>query len=207
MGRTNVPAARERILQAAVKLFANKSFEGSRIDEIAKEANVPKSLIYYHFSSKDEMLEVLMNDFVDQFTGLLRTGPDTGGHDDALALQGRINHYYGFALRNADLIRVLFMESLKKNADKPVMYRVVETLVDAERDMNGLEGADGDRNERLVGEFFNGVLPLFGYICFADSWTRSFNIERETFDTLFKQSFSAAHSGYHLARGGQNEQT
>lgn len=66
----NLPNARERILNAATKIFAVKSFEGSRIDDIAREANVPKSLIYYHFKSKDEILEVLTSTFIDEFVSL-----------------------------------------------------------------------------------------------------------------------------------------
>lgn len=81
-----MPDARQRILDAAVSVFAEKSFEGSRIDEIAKEANVPKSLIYYHFRSKDEMLDVLMNGFIRDYEELPRTGPSKGEHSDAQSL-------------------------------------------------------------------------------------------------------------------------
>lgn len=204
MGRTNVPNARERILQEAVRVFAEKSFEGARIDEIAKEANVPKSLIYYHFKSKDEILDVLLGEFIASYEALLRSGADEVNHSDGHAVQQRMNHYYSFAMANADLIRVMFMESLKKNAEKPIMYRVVEVLVDSESS-TGDAGMDKDRKERMVGEFFSGVLPLFGYICFADSWTRCYDMDRAMFDKLFMDAFSAAHSGYHLARGGQRQ--
>ncbi|MBD3917924.1 TetR/AcrR family transcriptional regulator [Paenibacillus sp. PR3] len=206
MGKTNVPNARERILQAAVRVFAEKSFEGARIDEIAKEANVPKSLIYYHFKSKDEMLDVLLGEFITSYEALLRSGSDGVNHGNGDAVKQRMNHYYSFAMANADLIRVMFMESLKKSAEKPIMYRVVEVLVDSEAEPAADDASsDKDRKERMVGEFFNGVLPLFGYICFADSWTRSYDMDRAMFDKLFMDVFSAAHSGYHLARGGQHQ--
>lgn len=34
MSRKNIPDAKNRILQAAIKIFAEKSFEGSRVEEI-----------------------------------------------------------------------------------------------------------------------------------------------------------------------------
>jgi AcrR family transcriptional regulator len=69
----NIPNARERILQTAVKIFAEKSFEGSRIDEIAREAKVPKSLIYYHFKNKDAILEALTENFINEYMKLIDT--------------------------------------------------------------------------------------------------------------------------------------
>ncbi|GMK41390.1 TetR family transcriptional regulator [Paenibacillus sp. CCS19] len=200
MGKTNVPNARERILQTSVRMFAEKSFEGARIDDIAKEANVPKSLIYYHFKSKDEMLDVLLSEFITAYESLLHSGSAAQNHSDEHATKQRMSHYYSFAMANADLIRVMFMESLKKNTDKPIMYRVVEVLVDSETAAD-----DANRKERMIGEFFTGVLPLFGYICFADSWTRSYDMDRNMFDKLFMDIFSSAHSSYHLARGGQQQ--
>lgn len=148
------------------------------------------------------MLEVLLSDFIASYEDLLRSGPDAGDHTSGQAVQKRMSHYYTFAMDNADLIRVMFMESLKKNMDKPIMYRITEALVDSEA---AVDDTDTNRKERMVGEFFSGVLPLFGYICFVDSWTRSYEMDRTVFDKLFMDVFSAAHSGYHLARGGQNE--
>ena len=59
--RTYSPNAKGRILDMAKEIFAKKGFDGSRVDEIAKAAKVPKSLIYYHFKSKDAILEELLD--------------------------------------------------------------------------------------------------------------------------------------------------
>jgi TetR/AcrR family transcriptional regulator len=44
---------RARILSAARKEFARSGFAGARIDTIARQAGVRKSLIFYYFESKD----------------------------------------------------------------------------------------------------------------------------------------------------------
>ena len=49
--------SRERILDAARSEFAEKGFDGARVDEIAKRADVNKALIYYYFKGKDELLK------------------------------------------------------------------------------------------------------------------------------------------------------
>lgn len=44
---------REMILRASLKEFAENGFGGARIDAIAKNAQVNKQALYYHFESKD----------------------------------------------------------------------------------------------------------------------------------------------------------
>jgi AcrR family transcriptional regulator len=48
-------ATRERILEAAVEVFAEKGFPGASTREIARRAGTNQGLITYHFRSKDEL--------------------------------------------------------------------------------------------------------------------------------------------------------
>lgn len=50
---------RERILQEAVKLFYERGFTGTTLDDIAAELGVTKPFIYTHFRSKVELLAAL----------------------------------------------------------------------------------------------------------------------------------------------------
>ena len=44
--------SKERILNVAEKIFADKGFDGARVDEIAQRAKVNKALIYYYYKNK-----------------------------------------------------------------------------------------------------------------------------------------------------------
>src|SRR4030043_2189690 len=46
----------ERIINAALKVFAEKGFYNTRISEIALEANVADGTIYLYFKNKDDIL-------------------------------------------------------------------------------------------------------------------------------------------------------
>jgi TetR/AcrR family fatty acid metabolism transcriptional regulator len=46
----------ERIIRAALKVFAKKGFYNSRVSEIAKEAVVADGTIYLYFKNKDDIL-------------------------------------------------------------------------------------------------------------------------------------------------------
>jgi TetR/AcrR family fatty acid metabolism transcriptional regulator len=47
---------RERVVEAAVEVFAEHGFHGARIAAIAERAGVAEGTIYLHFRSKDELL-------------------------------------------------------------------------------------------------------------------------------------------------------
>jgi len=56
--------SRQRILDAASNVFADKGFSGARVDEIAVRAGVNKALLYYHVGNKRTIYSaVLMRNF------------------------------------------------------------------------------------------------------------------------------------------------
>ncbi|KNY27960.1 TetR/AcrR family transcriptional regulator [Pseudobacteroides cellulosolvens] len=192
----NNPNARERILQTAIKIFAEKSFEGSRIDEIAREAKVPKSLIYYHFKSKDEILEVLTTNFINEYLGIIAAKPGETHQEKAQEIPARMkNVYYEFGLKNADLLRVMLIDSLKKSKDAPILFKVVEAMINKESENTCTQNYN--IQERRIAEFFTSFIPMYAYLCFADSWTKYFNIERKEFDKLFMKVYTETHGAYH----------
>jgi len=197
MARSNIPDARKRIMRAAVKLFAENSYEGSRIEAIAKEAGVPKSLIYYHFSSKEEILKVLYEEFIHEYTSLIQAARKDN-HESHGDLAGKLRDLYkDFAFRNTDLIRIMFIDSLKKSMDKPVIYQVLEAMIGTEENARSRGFTREEHNEKLVAEFFTGVIPLYAYLCFADSWTDYFQMEKTNFDDIFLRVMTATHGSYH----------
>lgn len=192
----NNPNARERILETAVKLFAEKSFEGSRIEEIAKAANVPKSLIYYHFKSKNEILEVLTENFINEYMSIINKSQGETHEEKAKNLPNRMKDvYYEFGQRNADLLRVIFIDSLKKTKKQPIIFKVIEAMISKESESN--KYSSYDIQERRIAEFFTSFIPNYAYICFADSWTEYFNIDRKTFDNLYLKTYKETHGAYH----------
>lgn len=52
-------------MDAAVRVFAAKSFSDASIGDIALEANVVPSAVYYHFAGKDELFELAMRRVLD----------------------------------------------------------------------------------------------------------------------------------------------
>jgi TetR/AcrR family fatty acid metabolism transcriptional regulator len=57
---------RERILAAAVRVFAKNGFHATRVSDVAKAAGVADGTIYLYFKSKDELLVSLFEDRVEK---------------------------------------------------------------------------------------------------------------------------------------------
>ena len=56
---------RERILRAAIEVFARKGFYATRVSEIAEAAGVADGTIYLYFKNKDDVLISLFEDRMD----------------------------------------------------------------------------------------------------------------------------------------------
>lgn len=58
---------RERILEAAIEVFAREGYHNTRMDDIVDAAHSSKGSLYFHFPSKEDIFMGL----VDKFAGLL----------------------------------------------------------------------------------------------------------------------------------------
>ena len=84
MGR---PSAKERkpynsdaILDVAVRVFLERGYDGASLDDVARAAGITKASVYYHVSSKEELLERGVGRAFDALDAVLkepaaRTGP------------------------------------------------------------------------------------------------------------------------------------
>jgi AcrR family transcriptional regulator len=61
------PAARERILEAATRLFLRDGFRAVGVDTIVAEAGVAKMTLYAHFPSKDDLIVAYLERANEQF--------------------------------------------------------------------------------------------------------------------------------------------
>jgi len=66
-----------QIVEAAAKLFAEKGFDGTSIDDIAEACGVAPGLIYHYFDSKTDILKALMEReaFLTRMAEILKTPP------------------------------------------------------------------------------------------------------------------------------------
>lgn len=61
---------RERILDVSLRLFTEQGYDGTSLREIAEELGVTKAALYYHFKTKEEILESLLATMIGEASAL-----------------------------------------------------------------------------------------------------------------------------------------
>src|SRR5437867_10020157 len=56
------PFTRQQILDASLRLFSERGFARTTVRDIARQAGITDAAIYYHFDSKRELLEALVEE-------------------------------------------------------------------------------------------------------------------------------------------------
>ncbi len=69
---------RQLILDAAIKVFADKGFHATRISDIAREAEIAYGLVYHYFRNKEEILDTIFLDRWNLFIEAVQAITDDG---------------------------------------------------------------------------------------------------------------------------------
>lgn len=69
---------REQLIQIGRRLFAERGFDGTAIEEVAARAQVSKPVVYEHFGGKEGLYAVVVDREVTQLLGMMRASL-TGG--------------------------------------------------------------------------------------------------------------------------------
>jgi len=68
---TQVPNARQRLLETATELFADKGYAGTSVREIVNRAGVSKPVLYYYFKSKEGLFYAILEWAAEVQQGIL----------------------------------------------------------------------------------------------------------------------------------------
>ena len=66
MESSNLNSKRMEIIQKSLQLFMEKGYEQTTITNIIQTANVSKGGLYHHFTSKEEILDVVIHHLIDE---------------------------------------------------------------------------------------------------------------------------------------------
>jgi AcrR family transcriptional regulator len=112
MKRTKEDAnkTKQSILDAAIKVFSQKGYAGTRFDDIAKEAGVTRGAVTWHFSNKANLLKAAL--------------------DGAMKAYGeRLQHILNTNLSPLNTIRALVKEMLSSLETDPSYRTSMEIIV------------------------------------------------------------------------------
>jgi TetR/AcrR family fatty acid metabolism transcriptional regulator len=100
---------RERILEAAIKVFAAEGFYNAKVSQIAHEAGVADGTIYLYFKSKDDLLINLFEDRMERVNANLREAIETESTAEA-RLRRIVKLHLQLVEQNRDMAEVISVE-------------------------------------------------------------------------------------------------
>src|SRR5574341_117 len=105
------PHTRQQILDASLRLFSERGFARTTVRDIARQAGITDAAIYYHFESKRELLEALVEErgFLSSLQNLEQVAADLPLEETLVwTARGAIN----IMDENRDFLRLIVMEGL-----------------------------------------------------------------------------------------------
>ena len=154
-----------RILQAALRLFAKKGYDGTTTKDLAEKAKVAEGTIFRHFSNKKAILvEVATNGWIEILTDLLTELSEMGDYQAISQVMRRrmVNMH-----DNVDLLRVCFIEAqyhpeLREKIQLDVISKmtdVAEAFFETAMD----KGIYRRMNPKIVAQVFLGMFAIAGF--------------------------------------------
>ena len=116
---------KEKILDAAIRLFASNGYHRTSVNQIASSAGVSKGLTYNYFSSKEDLLLAIINQASDDMSEVAdnMASPD----DYQKTLKGFLGAYVGFVKTNKTFLTfqlsLLFQPDLREIVAAPLQKR------------------------------------------------------------------------------------
>jgi AcrR family transcriptional regulator len=110
---------KEKILVAARQLFVEHGFAGTSIGNIAKLAGVNHSLIFHHFSNKEQLWVSVKLSIVAEASQQTQTLPETSLPFKQF-LKKLFTENMRFYRENPDIIRMINWQRLESNAEQRI---------------------------------------------------------------------------------------
>jgi len=98
-------STREKILSSATRLFSAQGYANTSLAQVAKEAQVSKALIFWHFASKDELFRAALKSSLEPYS--IDVVELLSGLNEIDQIRKLVDLYYEFVSQNVYSVRFL----------------------------------------------------------------------------------------------------
>jgi AcrR family transcriptional regulator len=160
---------RERILEEAVKLFYERGFTGTTLDDIAAELGVTKPFIYTHFRSKTDLLAALCKPTIELSLEAVARASELPGSPTARLHRAIVDFTQVVLSRQAN-IAIYFRE--EKNLAPDALAGINALRKKFDRVLSNLLTEGVAVGEFDIGDVNLTALAIGGMISWAYTWHR-----------------------------------
>lgn len=152
---------REGILEAAARIFSEKGYHATSMQDIAEAVNLQKASLYHHFESKQEILAVILDEALDLINRNLEAVSIQALSPEDKLRRSMVSYFETIA-ENKNLSAVLLLEM--RALDPELKARLAERRERFERLWRDVitegirEGVFNDVDDGLTGRAILGVM-------------------------------------------------
>jgi len=149
---------RERILEAATELFAQRGYAGTGVDRLAEKSGIAKTAIYYHFGNKEGLLASVLDRAASVWIDNIKQAAERAGSPEE-SLDRALEGMRAMVDERPWILKLLLLLALEVADEKPEIRKAMgeifvharQTIVAGLQDRLGLEvpGADAVGNVML----------------------------------------------------------
>jgi AcrR family transcriptional regulator len=158
---------RERILEEAVKLFYERGFSGTTLDDIAGKLGVTKPFIYTHFRSKVELLEAICRPTIEMSLAAIADAAAQQGSSAVRLFSGVVAFTKVVLTRQAN-IAVYFRE--EKNLSATGLADINALRKRFDRVLSDLLEEGATAGEFHIADIRVAALAIGGMVSWAYTW-------------------------------------
>ncbi len=144
--RAQGEATRERILEAAVELIAERGFAATSVDALCQRASVVRTAIYWHFGAKEGLvvpvIERVASTWIEEIQGaVFREG------DPLARLDRFVDGLRQLVMERPHLVRLLLAVALERSDQDPATRAALRSIFERARVaiVSGLDASLGQR--------------------------------------------------------------
>ncbi|GAA3862639.1 TetR/AcrR family transcriptional regulator [Streptomyces lacrimifluminis] len=152
-------ARRAELIAIGRKLFADRSYDALSMDDIARQAQVAKGLIYYYFQSKRGYYLAIVEDSVADLVTFASSGH---AHAPVNRVHRTMDAYLRFAEHNQAAYRTIVSGGVGFDAE-------VQAIRDGVREVIVATIAEGAYGRQDIGPLAR--MGLFGWVCSVEGAT------------------------------------
>ncbi|MFN8545431.1 MAG: TetR/AcrR family transcriptional regulator [Candidatus Binatia bacterium] len=89
---------REKILETAMRLFSTQGYSNTSLSQVAKEAEVSKALIFWHFENKETLFRTALQRTLEPY--FINVLDDLEGLSELEQVKRLVDEYYTFVSKN-----------------------------------------------------------------------------------------------------------
>jgi AcrR family transcriptional regulator len=105
---------REKIIATAVRLFSSQGYANTSLSQVAREAEVSKALIFWHFDNKETLFRTAVQRTLEPY--FINVLDDLAGLSEVDQIKRLVDKYYAFVSKN--VYSVKFVVSLLLRDEK-----------------------------------------------------------------------------------------